>query len=155
MDIFTRTRIVGDFAQISALDLCSNADKRLAQSILGRSVEHLLLHLRLIRRPETLVPCDIDKAKRNLPGHEDDLVPLALIALLVLEVVDGVTALGRRQLSKEVIVVGRLVSLCDYDLRVIRRKSVDDVADLLAQLQSLELLQTVLANLHTRRLDHC
>ena len=46
-----KDRFVGDFAQISSLDLSRDTDESLAESLLGRGVEHLLLDLGLIRRP--------------------------------------------------------------------------------------------------------
>lgn len=87
-----------------------------------------------------------------VPRKEADLVSLALIALLVLEIVNCIATFSRWQLSKEVIVVAGLACLSHNNLSVVRRESVNDVLDLLAQLQRLKLLQAFLTDLYTRRL---
>lgn len=87
------------------------------------------------------------------PGEEADLVPLALVTLLVLEIVDGVTALGRWKLGNEVVVRGRGGGLCDDDLGVVLVEGVDDVLDLLAKLELLELSQALLRDCDTGRLS--
>lgn len=127
---------VADFGKVSALNLGRDTYERLPESIFGGSENHLLLDLGIIRRP----------------GVEADLVPLALVALLVLEVVNGVTAFGGRKLGDKVVVRRRIRLVLDNDLGESVVEGEDDVLGLLSELELLELRKAVLRDLDTRGL---
>lgn len=88
----------------------------------------------------------------HVPSVEANLVALALVAFLVLKVINGVAALSRGEFSQKLVVVLRLARLGHHNFRVVRRKGEDDVLRLLAQLQRLELLEALLAHFNTGRL---
>lgn len=131
-----KNSVVCDLAEIGTLDLGGNTDECLADSLLGRGIKHLLFDLRVIRRPR----------------HEDNFVARTLIALLVFEVVHGITALGRRELRNKVVKVSRLAGLGYNDLGVVWGESEDDELHLPTQLQRLELLEALLVDTNSGRL---
>lgn len=78
------------------------------------------------------------------PLNEDELVALALAGELVLEVVHGPPALLLGEVGDELLKVARLGRLEDNDALLVVRDAVDDVGKLLARLQLLVLLETLL-----------
>lgn len=111
----SRTLVVRDLGRVGALDLVGDADETPAERVLGRSVQHLLLDLCLVRRPRV----------------EADLVPLAAV-LLVLKVVHGVPRRVGREVVQEVVVRRRVGLLLDLDLGVVGRQLEYDVLGLCA-----------------------
>lgn len=128
--------VVRNLAEVGTLDFGGNTDKCLADSLLGRGIEHLLLDLGVIRRPR----------------HENNFVARTLIALLVFEVVHRIAALGRGELRNEVVKIGRLAGLGYNDLGVVGGESEDDELHLLTQFQRLELLEALLVDTNSGRL---
>ena len=47
-----RTALVCDLAEVRPLNLGGDADERAPQRVLGRREQHLLLHLRVVGRPD-------------------------------------------------------------------------------------------------------
>jgi len=60
-----RTLVVGNLGRVGALDLGRDADERPAEGVLGRSVQHLVLDLCLIRGPG-------ERGERSTLRSQDD-----------------------------------------------------------------------------------
>ena len=78
------------------------------------------------------------------PLHKDELVADTLARELVLKVVDGPPALLLGEVGDKLLKVARLGRLEDNDALLVVRDAVDDVGELLARLQLLVLLETLL-----------
>ena len=141
--------VVGNLAEVRRLDFAGDTDKLLAQRVLGRGVQHLLLDLGGVRGPvdsrsEFRKFAFFNTHKlQYAPGNEANLVSLALARLLVLEVEHGVAAVRFRQRCDELLVVALLHQVLDDDGRVVVGELVDDVLVLFAQLQLLERLHAL------------
>ena len=94
-----------------------------------------------------------DRRTGDAPVNEDDLVPLSAIVRLVLEIVDGPSALGFWELGDELVIGARLGRLVDDNLGFGVVDLEDDVLDLLAQLELLELVQARRGDADARRLQ--
>lgn len=125
--------LVADLGKVGTLNFGRDTDEGLPESVFGRGENHLLLDLGVI----------------GGPGEEADLVPLALVALLVFEVIDGVSALCGRELADKVVVRRRGRGVLNNDLGVVGVEGVDDVLDLFAKLELLELSQALLRDCDT------
>lgn len=78
------------------------------------------------------------------PLNKDELVADTLARELVLKVVDGPPALLLGEVGDKLLKVARLGRLEDNDALLVVRDAVDDVGELLARLQLLVLLETLL-----------
>lgn len=125
--------VVAHFGEVGALDLGGDADERFSEGIFGRGEDHLGLDLGIIRRPR----------------EEADLVSLARIALFVFKVVDGVSTFGGGELGEEVVVRGRGRGVLNDDFGVLVVETEDDVLQLFAELELLELVQALLGDFDT------
>jgi hypothetical protein len=115
------TCFVCNLAHVCSLNLCRYSDEGLAKSILGRGVQHLLLDLGVIRRPNMRQGTGVSRCCarlsfplvervaslpflfvlsdppysiriHNSPGVKADLVSHSLFPLLIVKVVDGIAA---------------------------------------------------------------
>jgi hypothetical protein len=81
--------------------------------------------------------------KQSSPTQEDNLVPLARTLLLKLEIIDGPSALGLREISHEIFVFLVTRRFINDNLGQILAEGEDDVLVLLLQLEVLEVIETL------------
>ena len=127
-----------DFAEISTLDLSRDTREGTAKSLLGRGVDHLASDGGGIRRP----------------GEKDNLGALARVRSVVLKVVDSVSAVVLRKITKEVVVGLGVRGLGDHNLGLSIVKREDNVLVRLLELQVVEGSKRLVVNGNTRS-RHC
>lgn len=126
--------ILGDFGEVSSLDLGMDTIKTTTDSLLGRRKDHLVL----------------DRGIIGGPNNKTQLVPHAFTTgQSELKVVHSPSAVLLGKLSHKAVKVLVLRGLENDDGSLVLRETIDDIGELLASLELLELFETFLGRLDT------
>lgn len=126
--------ILGDFGEVSSLNLGVDTIKTTTDGFLGRSEDHLVL----------------DRGIIGGPNNETQLVPHTFTTgQSELKVVHRPPAVLLGELSHKAVKVLVLRGLENDDGSLVLRETIDDIGELFTSLKLLELFETFLGRLNT------